>query len=163
MGLTQSIQRKQATIQESIQDEITRRLMMQREIQMAINIARARDQLQIFGTAWLTLVSGVSIATLAKRPVPPIAGVPIVVGGIMLGNLADMAYGNKLARINKEASHLLEYERARLVPFPQAPFAKFYTEAERAALYDPATAVGDLLPWSIVSRSMVPGGGKRQT
>ena len=154
MGITQSIEQTKSNIRKSVQDEVTRRLMIQREVQMAVNVARARDNLHIFGSLWLTLVSGVSIAQLLKKPVPPIAGVPIVVGGIFLGNLADMAYGNKLARINKEAEHLLQNERARFVPFPQAPFSKFYSPDERAIFYDQATAVGDLAPWSLVSRSV---------
>lgn len=33
-----------------------------------------------------------------------------------------MAYGNKLARVNKEAQYLLENERARFVPLQQVRF-----------------------------------------
>lgn len=156
MGLTQSVQATKNSIRESLQDEISQRMMIQREVQMAVNIAKARDTIHYFGSLWVTLVSGVSIATLAGKKVPPVVGVPIVVGAVALGNIADMAYGNKLARINKEAEYILNNERARFVPFPQAPFAKFYTRDERAIFYDPATAVGDLAPFSTICRSYAP-------
>jgi hypothetical protein len=61
-----------------------------------------------------------------------------------------MAYGNKLNRVTKEAEYMLDYERGRFVPFKQAPFFKLYTEEEKAAMYYPATAVGDLWPNSIL-------------
>mmetsp|Transcript_85787 Transcript_85787/g.128527 ORF Transcript_85787/g.128527 Transcript_85787/m.128527 type:complete len:160 (-) Transcript_85787:132-611(-) len=156
MGNSTSFEETKNAIHDKVEEEIARRMMLQREIQMAVNVARARDNIHIFGSLWLTLTTGVSVAKLAGRSVPHIAGVPIVVGGILLGNLADMAYGNKLARINKEAAYLLENERARFVPFPQAPFARFYSAGERAIFYDKATAVGDLAPFSMVSRSFVP-------
>ena len=97
-----------------IDEEISRRMMVQREVQMSVNIAKARDAIQIFGSAYLTLVSGISIAKLAGKHVPPIAGVPVVIGGLALGNMADLAYGNKLARVSKEAEYIMEYERSRL-------------------------------------------------
>ena len=124
--------------------------MMQREIQMAINIARARDTIQIFGSIYLTFVGGVSVAKILKKPVPNLVGIPIVIGGIMLGNLIDMAYGNKLARVNKEAQHILQNERERVVPFPQAPFSKFYSIDEYDVYYNPATSVGDIFPSNIL-------------
>lgn len=110
-------------VRAGVEDEIAKRAMIQREVQMALNIAKARDSIQIFGSAWLTLVSGASIAKIAGKPVPGMVAVPVVVGGIMLGNLADMAYGNKLQRVARETEYLLENERQRFVPFPQVrPF-----------------------------------------
>lgn len=123
---------------------------------MAVNVAKTRDAIHVFGSLWLTLTGGVTIAHLAKRPVPKVLVAPIVIGGIVLGNMADMAYGNKLARVNKEAAYILEHERYRLVPFPQAPMARFYSDEERALFYGQATAVGDLAPFSLVSRSFGP-------
>lgn len=133
-------------IKSNVEGEIARRAMMQREIQMAINIAKARDTLAIFGSAWATLVVGVGSAKAMGRAVPPTAGIPIVLGGLVLGNLADMAYGNKLNRVVKEAEYILDNERGRLVPFRQAPFYDLYTAQEKAAYYDSSTAVGDLWP-----------------
>ena len=133
-------------IKGAVDEELSRRMMLQREVQMSVNIAKARDTIQIFGSAWGTLVAGAVGAKAAGRHVPPILGVPIVAGGLVLGNLADMAYGNKLVRVAKEAEHILEHERARLVPLKQAPVARFYTDVEKAALYDTSTAAGLLWP-----------------
>jgi hypothetical protein len=141
------------SIKANVQDEVSRRMMVHREVQMAVNIARARDTLWIFGSAWGALTTGVISARAMGTPVPTVAGVPIVIGAFVLGNMADMAYGNKLARVTKEAEYILEYERGRFVPFRQAPFSKFYTDDERASMYEPATAVGELFPNSLWARS----------
>ena len=129
----------------AVEDEIARRMMLQREIQMSVNIAKARDSLMIFGSAWGTLVTGVATARVMGRPVPPVAGVPIVIGALLLGNMADMAYGNKLQRVTKEAQYIMEYERERFVPPKQAPFSKFYTDDERILL-DASTRVSAMYP-----------------
>ena len=144
------------SIKSSVEEEFYRRAMLQREVQMAVNIAKARDNLYIFGSVWLTFVSGITVAAIMRRPIPHVASVPVVLGAIVLGNVADMAYGNKFARVNKEAEFILNHERARFVPFPQAPFAKFYTAEERSVLYDPATAVGDMPPFGAITRAFVP-------
>ena len=112
-------------IKTTVEDEIARRMMVQREIQMAVNIARARDTLMVFGSAWGLLTSGIVTAKVLGKPVPPVAGVPVIVGGLLLGNLYDMAYGNKMLRVAKEAEYMLDNERGRFVPFRQAPFSKF--------------------------------------
>jgi hypothetical protein len=106
-------------IKAAAEDEIAKRAMMQREVQMSLNIARARDTLQIFGSLWLTLTVGAGAARLVGRPVPGIVGVPIVVGAIVLGNIADLAYGNKMLRVAREAEYILSNEQDRFVPFPQ--------------------------------------------
>jgi len=133
-------------IKSNVEDEIAKKMMMQREVQMAVNIARARDTLTIFGSAWLTLVTGTGIAYALKKPVPPVVGVPIVIGSLILGNVADMAYGNKLNRVVNEAEYIMEYERGRFVPPKQASFSKFYTEDEKSVYYENSTPVGDLFP-----------------
>lgn len=125
-------------------------MMLQREVQMAVNIARARDTLSIFGSAWLILVSGTGIALAMKRPVPPFIGLPIVIGGLALGNIADMAYGNKLNRVVNEAEYIMEFERGRFVPPKQAAFSKFYTEEERKEFYNDSTPVGDIFPNRVI-------------
>jgi hypothetical protein len=130
----------------NVEDELARRMMIQREINMAVNIARARDTIWIFGSAWVTLVVGAGTAKAMGRNVPPILGAPVVIGAFVLGNMVDMAYGNKLNRVVKEAEYILEHERGRLVPFNQASFHKFYTDKEKAEYYDQSTAVGELFP-----------------
>jgi hypothetical protein len=157
MGISQSsMEKKRDDFVASVETEVYRKMTVQREVQMAINIAKARDNINVFGSIWLTYCSGLIIAAIAKRPVPSPAAIPLIVGGILLGNMADIAYGNKLARVNKEAAYLLEHERARFVPFPQAPFARFYSAEERAILYDRATASGELAPFSVICRSYAP-------
>ncbi len=133
-------------IKDAVNDEIAKRMMAQREMQMALTIARTRDTLFYFGSAWGIFTSSVVTAKALGKKVPPVAGVPIVVGGMLLGNFYDLAYGNKMLRVAKEAEQILEHERGRLVPFKQAPFAKFYTDVEKAALWEESTAVGDLFP-----------------
>jgi len=106
-------------IKAGVEEEFARKAMVQREVQMAVNIAKARDTIWIFGSAWAALVTGAVTAKAAGRAVPPLVGVPVVIGALVLGNLADMAYGNKLSRVVKEAEYILEYERGRFVPFRQ--------------------------------------------
>lgn len=144
------------SFREKVEEEIARRMMIQREVQMSVNIAKARDNIQYFGSAYAVFVGGVTIAKLSGKKVPPVAGVPIVVGGLLLGNIFDFAYGNKLARVSKEAEHIMENERSRLVPMKQAPVARFYSEDEKKDMFDSATAVGRLWPSSLFSRSFVP-------
>jgi Uncharacterised conserved protein (DUF2368) len=145
-----------AQIKSNVEDELARRVMIQREVQMAVSLAQTRDTLWIYGSAWGTLSVGVATARALGRPVPPLLGVPIVVGALVLGNMADLAYGNKLARVVKEAEYIMEYERARFVPFKQAAFFKFYTDEEREEYYGPATAVGDLWPNRMIARDLSP-------
>ena len=106
-------------VQNHIDDAIARRLMQQREMQMAVRIAQTRDTVWYFGSAWSCLVTGVATARALGHKPPPVLFVPIVVGALALGNLADLAYGNKMMRVVKEAEHILEHEKGRLVPFYQ--------------------------------------------
>ena len=139
-------------VRSNVEDEIARRAMVQREVQMAINIAKARDNIFIFGSAWATLVTGVGVVKMVGKKTHPVVGVPIVVGGLLLGNLWDMAYGNKLMRVTREAEYLLENERGRFVPMKQAPFHKFYSDDDKRVYYDCSSAVGDIFPNSVWAR-----------
>ena len=49
-----------AKVKAAVDEELGRRMMVQREVQMAVNIAKARDTIQIFGSAWAVFVSGVA-------------------------------------------------------------------------------------------------------
>uniref|UniRef100_A0A7S0AHY8 Uncharacterized protein n=1 Tax=Minutocellus polymorphus TaxID=265543 RepID=A0A7S0AHY8_9STRA len=149
-----------AKVKAAVDEELGRRMMIQREVQMAVSIAKARDVIQIFGSAWAVLVGGLAGAKIAGRKVPTLAAVPVVVGGLVLGNIADMAYGNKLARVSKEAEYILDNERARLIPLKQAPVARFYSAEEKSKMFDAATSAGLLFPSSLFSRSFVPEGSE---
>ena len=98
MGSSSSKPSFQERVKATVEEEVARKMMQQRELNMSLNIAKARDALQIFGSIYLTGVSGITVAKLAGKPVPHVAMVPVLVGGIVLGNMADMAYGNKLQR-----------------------------------------------------------------
>lgn len=143
-------------IRSRVEDEIAKRKMLQREAQMAINVAKARDNIAIFGSAWAALTVGASVAQLAGRKPPSTVGVSIAMGALLLGNMYDMAYGNKLMRVTKEAEYLLTQERGRFVPMKQESFFKFYTETDREAYYNGSTAVGDLYPSRIWARMSLP-------
>jgi hypothetical protein len=41
-------------IKSNVEDEFARRMMIQREVGMAVNLAQARDMIWIFGSAWAT-------------------------------------------------------------------------------------------------------------
>ena len=163
---SQNIKKKKAddfflSSKQYVEDELAKRNMIQREAEMALNIAKTRDNLHIFGSFYALLVTGiVSYRIIGKEKITPITGIPLIVGGILLGNMADFAYGNKLARINKEAEYILRYERARFVPFSQSSFAKFYTSEEKACFFDRSTAVGNLFPSSLFARELM---GKRKS
>ena len=75
-------------IKSIVEDELSRRMALQREVQTAVNLANASDTLHIFGSLWATFTSGVVFAKSAGRWVPPRAGIPNVVGSIVLGNKA---------------------------------------------------------------------------
>lgn len=121
MGISASKQSLsfQDQITAKVEEEISRRMMKQRELNMALNIAKARDSLQIYGCYYATIVSSVGVAKLMGKPVSPLAVIPVVAGAVWLGNLADLAYGNKLSRVSKETEYILDNERARFVPFKQ--------------------------------------------
>eukprot|EP00958_Prasinococcus_capsulatus_P029356 scaffold7392_cov388-Prasinococcus_capsulatus_cf.AAC.6 len=126
-----------------VQDAMERKAMMQREVQVALNVARARDTLQWWGTLYGAFITTVSLAKLtgwlcslavvAGRNVSGFLAIPAIMGGFSLANIADLAYGSKLNRVVKETEHILENERSRLVPPHQAPFHRFYTDEEKAA------------------------------
>lgn len=137
-------------VKSNMEDEIYRKLMIQREVQMAVSIARARDTIQIFGTVWGIYTASIMVAQgIRKVKVPPAANIPVVVGALVLGNMADMAYGNKLQRVTKEAEYILNHESDRFVPVSQAPFEKFYVDKSRK---EKSSAVGELFPSSLWAR-----------
>ena len=147
--LSRSVEHAEAALQE----KMARRAMVQREVEMSVSIARARDSLQWFGGLYASYITGLTAASLARKPIPRIAALPAVLGAFGLANLADMAYGTKMTRIAKEAEHIMQHERGRFVPPAQAPFARLYTQAERE-LYESTDAVGALWPGFLpVSRS----------
>jgi hypothetical protein len=117
---------------------------------LAVSIAKARDALQWYGGLYAGIFSIAVPAALAGKA-PKVVLAPALVGGFMLINMADMAYGNKLQRVVSEAEYIMENERERFVPPQELPFSKFYTEEEKAKVRD-VPATGELwpsfFPWS---------------
>merc|ERR1712046_27832 len=119
----------------------------QREMQMSIEIARARDALQWYSGLYSAFVGTGTLAFLVGRPFPSFAAVPLVLGGFSLANMYDAAYGSKMARVVKEAENIMVEERSRFVPPKQAPFFGLYTRKEKKAYpYGEVKAVGAYWP-----------------
>ena len=112
---------------------------------MSVNLAQARDTIQIYGSLWMVMASGAVLGKLAGKPVPNAIFIPITVGGIFLANLVDLAYGNKMTRVVKEAEYILEHERGRFVPMKQAMFFHLYSDEERS-VYGDVSNVGAYFP-----------------
>ena len=115
-----------------VEDAVLRRQALMREVQMSVGIAQARDTLVVFGTPYALFVTTVAGRLALGRPVPGLAALPAIIGGLVLSNVADMAYGNKMARVLGEAESIMEHERYRLVPPKQAPFRRVYDDTPEA-------------------------------
>ena len=140
-----------SAFEQSIKDRIALQAMAQREVQLSVSMAQARDNLLVFGSAWTCLLTGVTTAKLLGKTVPPFAAVPVLVGGVMLGNIYDFAYGTKLQRVVSEAEFIMEHESHRFVPPKQAPFHKNYSQDQLqkvSSISAVSTHVPGFLPWS---------------
>lgn len=71
----------------AIADKLTQRAALQREISMAVDLARSRDTLLIYSHLYVTFVTGLSVALAMKKPVPVTMAIPAVMGGFALGNM----------------------------------------------------------------------------
>jgi hypothetical protein len=103
-----------SALQDAVKDRMATQLAMQREIQMAVaiaqarcdpdpshqmrwnlhatNVRQARDGLMWFGGLWTTIVTTVTVAKAAGKPVPAVAAIPIVMGGFMLTNMCVASF-----------------------------------------------------------------------
>jgi hypothetical protein len=143
-GIGESIQAKATEIKTSIKTQQMEIAMAQREVMMAVSIAQARDSLQWFGGLYSCFLTGLTIGVI-KGKAPAVAAVPAVMGCFGLLNLYDVAYGNKMIRVRKEAELILVHERRLFPPPAQAPFAELYSE-EEMALAPEVSAVGSMWP-----------------
>ena len=106
---------------------------MQRQTQVAMQVAFARDQFA-WGSALYALVLLGAGAAAARGKFHPATAAPVVLGGFALAYVGDMAYGNKLIRVRQEAEHIVQSERTLLVPPKHHPARKNWTK--EAALLD---------------------------
>lgn len=153
MGSSLSIYDKAGTqmkvVEAAVDSKLQKQAMLQREIQMSVTIAQARDKLMWYGSLYSLYLFGISAAILSKRAhkLPAVAPMPGIIGGFGLLNLYDVAYGGKLARVTKEAEYIMEHERSRLLPMKQAPFFKLYSDDEKSHFpYSTSDAVGSYWP-----------------
>mmetsp|Transcript_819 Transcript_819/g.1000 ORF Transcript_819/g.1000 Transcript_819/m.1000 type:complete len:154 (-) Transcript_819:47-508(-) len=113
---------------EEVKDFQFRQAAVQREVMMAVNLANMRDRVQWGACLYSGLLFGAAASLVKTGKVPAVIRPPLVVGGFALAFFTDFAYGSKLQRVTREAEHILEHERERLVPPNQVPFYKFYEE-----------------------------------
>lgn len=123
-----TIKNQTNAIENKIDNKINRRMMIQREIQMSVNIAQARDTLMWFGGLYSFYLISLSLAILTRRNIPKVVGIPGILGGFGLLNMYDLAYGSKLTRVVKEAEYIMDNERWRLIPPENSPFHKMYED-----------------------------------
>ncbi|ELU04655.1 hypothetical protein CAPTEDRAFT_111738 [Capitella teleta] len=97
-----------------------RQMQMQnymRELQMSMQLARARDLFHWFGSFYaLTLVGGV--AGFMKQKSPKFLA-PLVPLTFIFGYQYDMAYGSKMDRIRNDARYILD-EQVSMLDLPKS-------------------------------------------
>ncbi|KAI9562578.1 hypothetical protein GHT06_010032 [Daphnia sinensis] len=90
---------------------LERQIQMQnqmRERMVALQIARAREMLNWFGTFYA--VAAVGMLTGFRHTRKPGVLVPLLPLTFIFGYQVDMAYGNKLLRIKHEAENIIKFE-----------------------------------------------------
>ena len=118
----------------------------QREAQIAVAIAQARDTLQFYATMYGCLVTGAGVQLLKTGKVPIMMAPPLFIGTFGITYLTDVAYGTKTRRVALEAAYILEHERELLAPPKNLPFAKFYDEEYEKNAASGVSRVGDQWP-----------------
>eukprot|EP01108_Squamamoeba_japonica_P008620 TRINITY_DN76_c0_g2_i1.p1 TRINITY_DN76_c0_g2~~TRINITY_DN76_c0_g2_i1.p1 ORF type:complete len:127 (+),score=5.02 TRINITY_DN76_c0_g2_i1:159-539(+) len=81
-----------------------------RRTQMAMQMAFSRDLFMWMGGTWTGLVSGITLAKLAGKSVPPAMMAPVTILGIVSAYQYDMGYGTKLNRVNAEMNKIIDEE-----------------------------------------------------
>jgi len=131
MGNT--LQHRVDDVKRQVQEMQMKQGDMQRQTQVALQVAFARDQF-LWGSGLYALVVLGAGARAARGQFHPGLAVPLVLGAFALGYVGDMAYGTKLIRVRQEAEHILEHERTLLVPPKTMPARKNW--ATEVALID---------------------------
>eukprot|EP00924_Labyrinthula_sp_SR-Ha-C_P003213 snap_masked-scaffold_15-processed-gene-2.65-mRNA-1 protein AED:0.19 eAED:0.24 QI:0/-1/0/1/-1/1/1/0/154 len=116
---------------EKIKDIPFRTLAIQREAQLAVNRAWARDFFQFGSGIYSLILTGGILSRVRHGTVPVAIKAPLGLGAIILAYQYDMGYGNKMQRIVKEAEEMLEKEREIFIPPKQMPFYYIYEGEEQ--------------------------------
>ena len=82
--------------------------MRRREMMMAVNMARTRDMLMYFGVFTGALTLFATAALIKKRN--PAGFIPVFPLCFICAYQYDLAYGNKLNRVQAEAGRILDQE-----------------------------------------------------
>ena len=80
--------------------------LRQRETQLAVELARAKDRFHFYCGFYCTVVFFGSLAAMKLRNPAPLVG-PMIPTTWALAYQYDMVYGNKLERITQEAERML--------------------------------------------------------
>ncbi|XP_047115207.1 plasminogen receptor (KT) [Schistocerca piceifrons] len=113
-----NLKRNQEFMTEMNKVAVERNIHMQnfmRERQMAMQIARAREQLYWFGSFYILATMGMVAGYRRSRKSGVLA--PLLPLTFVLAYQADMAYGSKLHRIRSEAEMIMNHE-ADLLDLP---------------------------------------------
>eukprot|EP00760_Papus_ankaliazontas_P015681 PhM_4_TR16662/c0_g3_i1/m.23589 len=133
-------------ISDSMAEKQRHAALAQREMMLAVQLARLRDDLSWVCGFWAA-TSALGIMG-AMRTGKGVLAFPMVPGSIMCAYMYDAAYGRKTARILEESENILRKERERFV-LPEGnrimspeEYRKTFilTAAEEAARVVPATA-----------------------
>ena len=103
MGLSQSMVEKQ-------QENMKKNMERQMRIMTATQMSYTREMIPWMATPYSILVLGVLGRTIAKKPVPGAALIPVVIGGVVLGYQIDFAYGTKADRVHDQFLDILNKE-----------------------------------------------------
>jgi hypothetical protein len=145
-SMSQGITHKVEDVKNEVRSQVLQQMKLQREVQMAVNLARARDGLQWWGGLYAALAPPVIFAALSGKTPKRILA-PVILGGFSLANMYDMAYGNKLVRITQEAELILAENKGRMVPPKQLPFYDLYSKDEQNRPgFEDVEAVGHYWP-----------------
>mmetsp|Transcript_22135 Transcript_22135/g.32942 ORF Transcript_22135/g.32942 Transcript_22135/m.32942 type:complete len:171 (-) Transcript_22135:469-981(-) len=87
-----------------------KQMKKQRDIQMALGIAKARDRCYWMTGFWALAVFGIGARHFLKKPPPSPTVVPLVVLPALISYQLDMAFGTKMNRVHDDAMHILEKE-----------------------------------------------------
>eukprot|EP01006_Ploeotia_vitrea_P005576 TRINITY_DN118110_c0_g1_i1.p1 TRINITY_DN118110_c0_g1~~TRINITY_DN118110_c0_g1_i1.p1 ORF type:complete len:154 (+),score=7.71 TRINITY_DN118110_c0_g1_i1:51-464(+) len=85
--------------------------LKQREMQMAMNRAFARDLLNWLAALSGTIAVGATVGFVKKRT--PVGFIPLVPLSFVMGYQYDLAYGNKMERIRTMTEQILTEENAK--------------------------------------------------
>eukprot|EP00914_Ancora_sagittata_P019207 GHVO01038320.1.p1 GENE.GHVO01038320.1~~GHVO01038320.1.p1 ORF type:complete len:140 (-),score=24.83 GHVO01038320.1:66-485(-) len=114
-AMDENMKKQQEFMLQTQQMQMERQMQMQnymRELQMSMQLARARDLFHWFGSFYTLAVAG-SVAGFMKQKSPKIIA-PLVPLTFIFAYQYDLAYGSKMDRMRNEAKVILEEQTSML-------------------------------------------------